>query len=554
MNVGIAYYPEHCEPRRWAVDYRLLADAGITMIRIAEFAWSAMEPSEGQYDWKWLDDSIALAAEYGIGVVLCTPTACPPIWLTEQYPEVLPVHKNGQAVTFGARQHRSYHSPKYLEHSCRIVEKMAERYGAHPNVLAWQLDNEYGGEVKYDFGPCAKQAFHRYLEDRHGTIEALNASWGTIFWSQRYDRFDQIPLPAPIQSDLMMWHHPSLELEFARFSSNGIVEFARAQTRILRKYTGDRPITTNAFMFSWGDNVNWAELFAELDVAGVDIYSGDEYEIAFYCDAARGALARPFWIMEFGASSPELDRKLELVSQRGCSQFFLFKMKPFPWGQEQAQGRGELLTITGEPARNYGVVQQYTRQLDTKKQEAKYQDPQPTGAPGSADPGRSAAKLALYYHFDSSWCYQLSVGDRLHYPDYVVKTVYRSMYEAHDGLIDVLYSADQLGEHEVVVIPLHTIYDAALEERLIAYVHAGGKLVVTADLFRKNQHNVYLAEVPRLFRELLAWQPNNFILDAIDTRQSILIAHEYGAGGTWVVPRDASNEEWLETMAVVLKA
>ncbi|MBW7460967.1 beta-galactosidase, partial [Paenibacillus sepulcri] len=246
------------------------------------------------------------------------PTACPPIWLAEKHPEILPVHKDGRTVGFGARQHRSYFSDQYVKYSLRIVDLMAQRYGSHPNVVAWQLDNEFGGETKYDYGACAKQAFHAYLAEKYGTIEALNDSWGTAFWSQHYHSFGQIPLPGPVSSDVMMWHHPSLELEFARFSSDGMVQFARMQARALRPYIGGRPITTNAFMFSWGDNVNWAEMFAELDVAGIDIYSSKPYEIAFYCDASRGVLAKPFWIMEFGASSPELEAKLSLVQGRGC--------------------------------------------------------------------------------------------------------------------------------------------------------------------------------------------------------------------------------------------
>ncbi|BBH24105.1 hypothetical protein Back11_54500 [Paenibacillus baekrokdamisoli] len=543
MKLGIAYYPEHDQSSQWAVDYKRLAEAGVTTIRIAEFAWSTIESEDGVYNWIWLDDAINLAAEFGIQVVLCTPTACPPIWLTELHPEVLPVSKDGRTVGFGARQHRSYHSSKYVEYSLRIVEKMAQRYGAHPNVIAWQLDNEFGGETKYDFGSCAKQAFSAYLENKYGTIEALNKSWGTAFWSQHYHRFEQIPLPAPVSSDVMMWHHPSLDLEFARFSSDGMVRFARLQASVLRAYIGERPITTNAFMFSWGDNVNWSEMFAELDVVGIDIYSSRPYEIAFYCDASRGVLSKPFWIMEFGASSQELGQKMELVRERGCEGFFLFKMKPFPWGQEQSNGGSELMTLTGEPSANYSVVQQYAKQHEGE-----------AGANflTAGSPASTSAKLGLYYHFDSSWCYQLAVGDRLNYTDYVVNTVYKSMYELHNGAIDILYSAEQIRDQEVIVIPLHTIYDSALEDRLITYVQAGGRLIVTDDLFRKNDRNVFLTEVPRLFRELFNWQDNNFIKDAILERSSVLLQHDAGEGQAWLLPRDASPDEWLGVMATVL--
>jgi beta-galactosidase len=487
MQLGTAYYPEHHSADVWPIDYRLLREAGIRTIRIAEFAWSSMEPMEGEYRWEWLDDAITLAQEHGIQVVLCTPTACPPIWLAEKYPEILPVGKNGKTIGFGARQHRSYHSSKYIEYSMKITRLMAERYGNHPNVVAWQLDNEFGGETKYDFGDCAKRAFSQYLSDKYGSIDELNRRWGTAFWSQHYHRFDQIPLPAPIDSDVMMWPHPSVELEFARFSSEGMTKFADMQTEILRAYIGDRPITTNAFMFRWGDNIDWTKLFKRLDVVGMDIYSNSPHEIAFYCDACRGVLSKPFWMMEYGSGAAELERDMEAISQRGCSQFFLFKMKPFPWGQEQGGGQPELLTMTGEPSANYHAVQRYAN----CHAEGEFIMPKPS-------------KVGLYYHFASSWSYRVAVSDRVAYPDYVVDTVYKALYELEQS-VDVLYTPDQIDGQDIVIIPLHILHDAELERKLEAFVRAGGQLIVTDDLFRKNADNVFLTERPALFSSGLEW-------------------------------------------------
>ncbi len=505
MKLGVAYYPEHHAADTWAEDYRLLREAGIRSIRIAEFAWSSIEPSEGEYCWEWLDQSIALAGEYGIQVVMCTPTACPPIWLVERYPEILPVGRNGKTVGFGARQHRSYHSPKYIEYSKKIVRLMAERYGDHPNVIAWQLDNEFGGETKYDFGECSKRAFQHYLAEKYGSIEALNRRWGTAFWSQHYHRFDQIPLPAPIDSDVMMWPHPSLELEFARFSSEGITRFASMQAEILRAYVGDRPITTNAFMFRWGDNIDWSELFKDLDVVGMDIYSNSPHEIAFYGDACRGVLSKPFWMMEYGSGAAELERDMEAISKRGCERFYLFKMKPFPWGQEQGGGHPELLDLMGEPSANYYAVQRYAERYEKQQtdaiagaaEEAISDSPVAAGS-------RKPLKVGLYYHFASSWSYRVAVSDRLAYPDYIVDTVYKALYEL-DQPVDVLYRPEQVGEQDVLIVPLHIIHDAELEERLTAFIEAGGQLIVTDDLFRKNEDNVFLTARPAMLSSGLSW-------------------------------------------------
>lgn len=534
MKLGIAYYPEHETAAQWPIDYKKLQDAGIKRIRIAEFAWAVMEPNEGEYHWEWLDQSIALAAEYGLEVVLCTPTACPPIWLVEQYPEVLPVNKLGKNIGFGARQHRSYSSAKYVEYSMKIVTKLAERYGEHPNVVAWQLDNEFGGETKYDFGECSKQAFHAFLAEKYRTIEQLNQRWGTVFWSQHYQRFNQIPLPAPLNADVMMWHHPSLELEFARFSSHVLVKFAQQQTEILRKYIGNRPITTNAFMFAYGDNIDWTKMFAGLDVLGMDIYSDKPHEIAFYSDACRSLLNKPFWMLEYGAGTSHLKRDMQIVRDRGCSHFFLFKTKPFPWGQEQARGGMELLTLTGEPSPNYGVIQKYAEKYENEPELSEVKP----------------ARIGMYYHFDSSWVYQTSVSDRIHYPDYLVHTIYKCIFETAQS-VDIIYTPEQIKAHDLLIIPLHVLYNEQLEDRLIEYVKAGGKLVATTDLFRKNEDNVYLTAVPKLFPELFDWQENNFVTDSLLDRKSIYLTHPSGKGRAWLVARDNTLEEWQSLLEII---
>jgi beta-galactosidase len=545
MELGVAYYPEHHSPEQWRVDYRKIKDAGIKRIRIAEFAWSRLQSSDDEYHFEWLDQAIDMAAEYGLEVVLCTPTACPPIWLVERYPEVLPVNKSGKVVGFGARQHRSYHSPQYLSYSLRIVTRMAQRYGQHPNVVAWQLDNEFGGETKYDYGDCARRAFQCYLADKFITIEQLNERWGTVFWSQEYERWDQIPLPRPIDSDVMMWQHPSLELEFARFSSDSIVQYARKQTAILREYTGDRPITTNAFMFCWGDNVNWTDLFATLDVVGMDIYSNQPHEIAFYCDACRGVLSKPFWMMEYGSAAPDLDRDMKDIAARGCDQFFLFKLKPFPWGQEAGKGQPELLTLTGEPTPNYHIVQQYS-ELSHIAESATTALIDP-----SLEQEEASVKVGLYYDFECSWTYQTSVQDRLKYMNYMVHTVYKALHE-RSLPIDVIYTIEQINKVDVLIVALQVLHDAALEEALIAFVQGGGKLIVTSDLFRKNRDNVYLTVVPPIYQQVLNWQHNNFITDVSDERKVIECDPASGLGKAWVIARETSLEEWRELMESVL--
>ena len=196
MEFGVCYYPEHWPRERWEQDAVQMAAAGITLVRIGEFAWSAMEPSEGRYQWDWLDDAIEVLAGAGHRVLLGTPTATPPAWLTRAYPDVLRVDPNGRRRQHGTRRHACPVSPRYRAFSAGIVTAMGERYGEHPAVVGWQIDNEFGGgrSARCYCEQC-RAGFQRWLKERYGTLRALNEAWGSIFWSQTYSAWAQINLP-----------------------------------------------------------------------------------------------------------------------------------------------------------------------------------------------------------------------------------------------------------------------------------------------------------------------------------------------------------------------
>ncbi|SFB27223.1 beta-galactosidase [Cohnella sp. OV330] len=529
MKLATAYYPDYHPQAEWSRDFRLMREAGIECIRIAEFAWAKMEPEEGVYDWEWLDDSIRAAEAHGLSVILCTPTATPPIWLTERYPDVLPVGKNGRTIVHGARQQRCYSSDHYKHYSLRIVEEMGKRYGADPAVIGWQIDNEFGGETKYDYGDVSKKGFQAYLEAEFGDINALNERWGTAFWSQTYRRFDQIQLPAPIDCDVMMWPHPSLELAFRRFSSKVMTDFHRSQVETLRRYT-KAPITTNAFMFNWGDNVDWAKLFDCSDVVGIDIYSSDEAEIAFYADACRSLLNRPFWVMEYGTGSAALPAEMDLMRSRGCEWFSLFKFRVFPWGQEQETAKGAMLAVTGDPLPGYGAVKRWADVRDVS--------PPP---PRAQDSG-----IGVYYDFECAWTYEISKADPVDYFKYVHRTVYAGVY-SKTSTVSVLFEPAAVSGVRTLLLPLQILHDDALEEALIAFVQGGGHLVATSDLFRRNRDNVYLSRVPAIFREVLGWQDSRFMDDVPELMASpipVLAERAYGRGRMTIVRRDLDLEGW----------
>ncbi|MBB6096590.1 beta-galactosidase [Deinobacterium chartae] len=249
LNLGVCYYPEHWPRDRWEGYAAKMKALGLRYVRIAEFAWSRMEPEEGVYTWEWLDEAIDVLHRAGLEVVLCTPTATPPAWLVRSYPEILAHDEHGRVREFGSRRHYDFASQTYRAHSRRITRELASRYGQHPAVVGWQTDNEFGchGTTR-SYGPASRAAFPHWLQQKYGSLEALNQAWGNVFWSQEYTAWDQILPPNLTVTE----PNPSHVLDYARFASDMLAEFQEEQIAILRELSPGRWVTHN-FMIFFGD-------------------------------------------------------------------------------------------------------------------------------------------------------------------------------------------------------------------------------------------------------------------------------------------------------------
>ena len=191
LTIGASWYPEMWPEAEWKKDLMRMNELGFNILRAFEFAWHKLEPAEGQYDFDWAIRLLDLCHEHGVQVMVGTPTAAPPAWLTSTYPEVLGTDEDGKRKAHGQRKHFNHHSRLYREYSDKIVKKMVEAFAGHPALHSWQIDNEMSG---FDYGSETLEHFHAWLEARYGTVENLNQKWGLEFWSQAYNRFDQVPL------------------------------------------------------------------------------------------------------------------------------------------------------------------------------------------------------------------------------------------------------------------------------------------------------------------------------------------------------------------------
>ena len=271
--LGVCYYPEHWPEDMWTQDADEMVSAGISWVRIGEFAWSRIEPTPGQYEFDWMDRAIDVLAQAGLKIVLGTPSCTPPRWMIDKYPDMLACDAQGNPRKFGSRRHYCFSHSGYREASARIAETLGKRYGRDPRIFAWQIDNEYGcHDTILSYSDAAKDAFRKWLRERYGTVEALNTAWGNVFWSMEYSTFNQIDLP----NQIVTQPNPSHDLAFRRFSSDQVVKYHEAQVEALRACT-DAPLIHN-YMGRVLD-------FDHFEVgASIDIASWDSYPIGFLSD------------------------------------------------------------------------------------------------------------------------------------------------------------------------------------------------------------------------------------------------------------------------------
>ncbi|GGJ02081.1 beta-galactosidase [Alicyclobacillus cellulosilyticus] len=240
--LGVCYYPEQWPEHLWADDFQRMRELGFSIVRMGEFAWSIFEPEEGRFTFDLFDRAIDLAHQHGLKVILGTPTATPPAWLTHKYPEVLNVSREGVVYQHGQRRHYNYNAPIYRALCARIVEQLASHYKDHPAVVGWQIDNELNCEIDVFYSPADHAAFREWLKRKYGTLAALNEAWGTVFWNQTYSDWDQVHLTRPTVSQSP---NPHQALDEKRFFSDSAISFAKLQADIIRRIAPHHWITTN---------------------------------------------------------------------------------------------------------------------------------------------------------------------------------------------------------------------------------------------------------------------------------------------------------------------
>ena len=477
---GGDYNPDQWSEETWDDDVRLMKKAGVNTVALAIFSWDRIQPQENRWDFGWLDRIIDKLGKAGIATDLASATATAPLWLYEKHPEVLPRDKYGHQVNAGSRQSWSPTSPVFKEYALTLCRKLAERYGSNPYVTAWHMGNEYGWNNREDYSDNALEAFRAWCRRKYGTIDALNQAWGTTFWGQEMNDFDEVLIPRFMGADSMV--NPGQKLDFERFGNDMLLDFYKAERDAIAEICPDKPFTTN-FMVSTDqccmDYADWAN---EVNFVSNDHYfheGGEMHLDELACSDAlmdSFALGKPWYVMEHSTSAVQWKplnmrkRKGETVRDSlahvamGADAINFFQWRASAFGAESFHSA--MVPHAGEDTKLFRQVCELGETLRTL-----------------ADAGVQGSELersdtAILFSAESEWATRSETLPSMklnHWHD--VRDWYRAFLDAGTRA-DIMPLKYDWSYYKTVVLPTVLMLSAVDTRRLADFAAAGGRVVV----------------------------------------------------------------------------
>ena len=542
---GGDYNPDQWSEETWDDDVCLMKKAGVNTVALAIFSWDRIQPQENRWDFGWLDRIIDKLGKAGIATDLASATATAPLWLYEKHPEVLPCDKFGHPVNAGSRQSWSPTSPVFKEYALTLCRKLAERYGANPYVTAWHMGNEYGWNNRNDYSDNALNAFRLWCERKYGTIGALNQAWGTTFWGQEMNSFDEVLIPRFMGADSMV--NPGQKLDFERFGNDMLLDFYKAERDVIAEICPDKPFTTN-FMVSTDqccmDYADWAN---EVNFVSNDHYfheGGEMHLDELACSDAlmdSFALGKPWYVMEHSTSAVQWKplnmrkRKGETVRDSlahvamGADAINFFQWRASAFGAESFHSA--MVPHAGEDTKLFRQVCELGETLQTL-----------------ADAGVQGSELersdtAILFSAESEWATRSQTLPSMklnHWHD--VRDWYRAFLDAGTRA-DIMPLKYDWSDYKTVVLPTVLMLSAVDTRRLADFAAAGGRVVVgyATGLIDENFHT-WLGGYPGagngLLRDMLGIRGEEFNIlgSGVEGEPEAI---RLGAGGE-VAPEDAA--------------
>ena len=456
-------------------DIEYFKKAHINTVSMGMFSWAVLEPEEGRYNFDWLEDVINNLYKEGIYTILSTPSGARPKWMADKYKEVLRVDPDRTRRFFGGRHNHCYTSPVYREKIYNINKKLSEHFGKHPAVILWHISNEYGGECHC---PLCQEKFREWLKEKYGTIENLNSSWCTTFWSHTYNSFDQIESPSPKGENALH----ALTLDWKRFVTDRTVDFMRHEISAIRAGGSELPATAN-LMYDY-DGLDYKKFKDVMDIVSWDNYPSwhkkDEYTTAvdgaMQHDLMRSIRKAPFLLMESCPSATNwkpinklkkpgmhLAASLQAVAH-GSDSVLYFQLR-------QSQGASE--KFHGAVIDHYGGDDTRVFREVTEVGEALEQIREIVGS-------EIKCQAAVLYDRENDWALKDAQGPRnedMHYQECVQKQ-YRALRRKGCNT-DIITMEHDLSDYKLVTVPMAYMFYHGYAEKLCTFAENGGTLVIS---------------------------------------------------------------------------
>lgn len=504
MYFGVDYYPEHWlfpyggtadrPEARWERDLELMVAAGINTVRMGEFAWGLYESEEGKFDFEWMRRAMDLFTQADIKVVLGTPTAAPPIWLTKKYPEILPVDERGLRRYEGTRRAYCVNSDVYWEYSQKIIRALVAALGKHPQLIAWQIDNGLGGHgTESSFNEQTRVDWHGWLQAKYETLERLNNMLGLRAWGQVVTQWDHVPMPMAAPT----LHNPALVLDWMRFSSDTIIAYAKMQVDLLHELTPNLPVTHNLRALTRRfDHFDLAEMLDFVSVDSNATIKSKSSELACEIDMMRSLkktnIRTPdgdcgFWVIEQKAGNVDWQDVNSLV-RPGVVRMFTYQLVSrgacgvlyFLWRQPRIGSEkfyGGVLTHDGRAKnRGYEEIKQLGQELARL-------------APVLKDTKVVAETCILFSH-ENEWNMETVRQPNKHFSQREhIQLFYNALHDRNIP-VDFARPTEDLSKYKLVFAPSLQLLGAGEADLLKLYVQNGGTLVGTFNTGLIDEHHI----------------------------------------------------------------
>jgi beta-galactosidase len=476
---GGDYNPEQWPEDTWSDDIKVFKQAEINSATINVFSWALLEPREGEYDFSKLDQIVKTLSDADFDIVMATSTAAMPAWMFKQYPDVARVDYQGRRHVFGARHNFCPSSKNYQRLASDLVTRIAKRYSDNPHIIAWHVNNEYGGNCYCD--ACAKE-FRQWLKNRYHTLDQLNQAWNMNVWSHTIHDWDEIVVPnelgdawGPEGSETIV---AGLSVDYLRFQSDQLLNLYQMEKQIIEQYSPDIPVTTNFHSLpnKMIDYQKWAKSQDIISYDSYPAYDMPTYHPAFLYDMMRTLKQQPFMLME---STPSQVNWQPYSPLKRPGQMRATELQAVAHGADTVQFF-QLKQALGGSEKYHGAVISHSGRTDTRafREVARLgHDLRKVGP--TIKGSMPTAKVAIVFDWSNFWSFEYVDGitnDLQYLP--IILDYYRQFYERNIPT-DVISVDDDFSKYDLVLAPVLYMVKPGLEKKITDYVAQGGHLLTT---------------------------------------------------------------------------